>query len=248
MASLDGAGVDAILLDVEGTTTPVAFVYEVLFPYARAHVREFLERHRDDHEVRDDLAFLGKEYRTDQGQGIAVPEWDDTRPEAALESAAAYALFLMDGDRKATRLKSLQGRIWQEGYASGALRGQVYPDVPPALERWSRQGRAIALFSSGSVLAQKLLFATTPAGDLTRHIRAHFDTTTGSKRDATTYARIARELDVAPSRILFLSDTPAELEAALGAGLGVAQCVRDGAAPASPYPAIRTFDAVCPAQ
>jgi enolase-phosphatase E1 len=248
VASLDGAGVDAVLLDIEGTTTPVAFVYEVLFPYARAHIRDFLERHRDDHAVRDDLAYLFKEYRTDQGQAVAVPEWRHDSPEEWLNSAAAYALFLMDGDRKATGLKSLQGRIWQEGYASGALHGQVYPDVPPALERWHGQGRTIAVFSSGSVLAQKLLFATTPAGDLTRHIRAHFDTTTGSKRDATTYARIARELGLAASRVLFLSDTPAELEAALGAGMGVAHCARDGAAPASPYPVVRTFDDVCPAQ
>jgi enolase-phosphatase E1 len=126
------------------------------------------------------------------------------------------------------------------------LRGQVYPDVPAAFERWHRQGREVAIFSSGSVLAQKLLFATTPAGDLTPHIRAHFDTTTGSKRESKTYARIARELGLDPSRVLFVSDTPAELEAARGAGMAVAHCLREATAAASPYPVVRTFEAVCP--
>jgi enolase-phosphatase E1 len=249
VASLDGVGVEAVLLDVEGTTTPVAFVYEVLFPHARAHMREFLRRHgRDDPAARADIDQLRREHRTDQGQGIAVPAWDDSRPEATVESAAEYALFLMDGDRKATGLKGLQGRIWQEGYTSGALRGQVYPDVPPAFARWGRQGRAVAIFSSGSMLAQRLLFATTPGGDLTPHIRAHFDTTTGSKREAATYARIAQELGVAPGAILFLSDTAAELDAAREGGMAVALCARDGAPAASPYPVVHTFDAVCPAR
>ena len=246
MPSLDGAGVDAILLDVEGTTTPIAFVYEVLLPYARARMRNFLERHRDDHGVRDDLALLFQEYQADRARGVAVPEWRGDTPEGSLESATAYALFLLDDDRKATGLKSLQGRIWQEGFAAGSLRGQVYPDVPAAFERWRRQGRQVAIFSSGSVLAQRLLFATTPAGDLTPYIGAHFDTTTGSKRESATYARIARELAVPPPRVLFVSDTPAELEAARGAGMAVAHCVREATAGASPYPVVRTFDAVCP--
>ena len=118
--------------------------------------------------------------RRDRARGVAVPEWRGDTPEGSLESATAYALFLLDDDRKATGLKSLQGRIWQEGFAAGSLRGQVYPDVPAAFERWRRQGRQVAIFSSGSVLAQRLLFATTPAGDLTPYIGAHFDTTTGS--------------------------------------------------------------------
>jgi enolase-phosphatase E1 len=241
-----GDGVRGLLLDVEGTTTPVSFVYEVLFPYARAHVRGFLERHLRDDGVRDDLAQLRKEHRTDESQGIAVPAWPEA-PDALLDSATAYALFLMEADRKATGLKSLQGRIWKEGYEAGSLRGQVYADVPPAFERWRRQGRTIAVFSSGSVLAQKLLFATTSAGDLTRHIQAHFDTAVGSKREATSYGLIARELGRAPGQLLFLSDTEAELDAARGAGLATALCVREGGAPAaSAHPVVRTFETVCP--
>lgn len=246
MASLGGDGVRGLLLDVEGTTTPVSFVYDVLFPYARAHVRDFLRRAADQPGIRDDVAQLYKEHKTDESQGVAVPAWDATRPESVLESAAAYALFLMAADRKATGLKSLQGRIWKEGYGSGALRGQVYPDVPPAFARWRRQGRAIAVFSSGSVLAQQLLFSTTPAGDLTRHIQAHFDTGVGSKREAASYGLIARKLGRAPEQVLFLSDTTAELDAARGSGLLTALCAREGEPPASSHAVVRTFDPVCP--
>jgi enolase-phosphatase E1 len=247
VASLGGDRVRGLLLDVEGTTTPVSFVYDVLFPYARAHVREFLRRAVDQPAVRDDVAQLYKEHKTDKSQGIAVPEWDATSPDSVLESAAAYALFLMAADRKATGLKSLQGQIWREGYASGAIRGQVYPDVPPAFARWQRQGRTIAVFSSGSVLAQRLLFSTTPAGDLTGHIRAHFDTSVGAKREAASYGRIVGEMGLVPEQVLFLSDTPAELDAARAAGLGTALCVREGDPPAAPsHPVVRTFETVCP--
>ena len=216
-----------ILLDIEGTTTPITFVYDVLFPYARAHVRDVLRLHAGEPAVREDIAQLRKEYRTDQSQGIAVPAWDETSAGTVVESAAAYALSLMASDRKATGLKSLQGRVWQQGYASGELRGQVYPDVPPAFERWRRQGRTIAVFSSGSVLAQKQIFSTTPDGDLTRHIQAHFDTTVGSKREPSSYSRIAREMGLAAGEVLFLSDTPAELDAAREAVLGTALISRE---------------------
>jgi enolase-phosphatase E1 len=246
VAAKDGAGVRGLLLDIEGTTTPVSFVYDVLFPYARAHVHDFLRRHADEPTVRGDVAQLRNEHRTDQSQGIAVPAWDETSPDAVVESATAYALSLMASDRKATGLKSLQGRIWQGGFESGALRGQVYPDVPPAFERWRRQGRLLAVFSSGSVLAQKQIFSTTPEGDLTRHIHAHFDTNVGSKREASSYTRIARELGLQAAEVLFLSDTPAELDAARAAGLGTTLIARDREAGPSSHAAARTFDPVCP--
>jgi enolase-phosphatase E1 len=241
-----GEPVFAVLLDVEGTTTPVSFVYDMLFPYARAHVRRFLEDHWNDPPVREDVAQLRKEHRTDQSQGIAVPAWDESSPQALAESAATYALSLMASDRKATGLKSLQGRIWQAGYESGELRGQVYPDVPPAFERWRRQGRTIAVFSSGSVLAQKQIFSTTAEGDLTRHVGAYFDTTVGSKREASSYARIARELGLQAAAVLFLSDTPAELDAARAAGLGTTLVARESEPGPSSHPVARTFDPVCP--
>ena len=132
----------------------------------------------------------------------------------------------MDQDRKSTGLKSLQGKIWEEGYRSGELKGEVYPDVLPALERWRKQGIDIAIFSSGSVQAQRSLFRNSVAGDLTRFIRAYFDTTTGPKREPESYGRIAAALERSPPEVLFVSDIAAELDAARAAGMQTALCVR----------------------
>jgi enolase-phosphatase E1 len=160
-------------------------------------------------------------------------------------SAAAYAEWLMDRDRKSTALKSLQGRIWKGGYRSGALKSHVYPDVRPALERWRAQRRSVAIFSSGSVLAQRLLFEHTVEGDLTPLIHSYFDTTTGPKGAANSYRRIAEALRVAPAAVWFVSDVAAELDAARAAGMMTALCVRDGAAPpASDHPVLRTFEEI----
>ena len=231
-------GVGAVLLDIEGTTTPIEFVHGTLFGYARAGVSGFLERHWNDPEVRADVARLEAEHAAESFQP-GPPPWHD---EAA--SIVSYVHWLMDQDRKSTGLKSLQGKIWEEGYRSGDLRGEVYPDVPPALEGWRRQGIDIAIFSSGSVQAQRSLFANTAAGDLTRFIRAYFDTTTGPKTVPNSYARIAAALERAPSEVLFLSDISAELDAALTAGMQTALCVREpGSASAKgAHPVIRTFD------
>jgi enolase-phosphatase E1 len=150
----------------------------------------------------------------------------------------------MDQDRKSTGLKSLQGKIWEEGYRSGELKGEVYPDVLPALERWRRKGIDVAIFSSGSVQAQRSLFRNSVAGELTRFIRSYFDTTTGPKRDPESYARIAAALERSPSEVLFVSDVAAELDAARTAGMRTAVCVRGpGSAPSTGgHPVIHTFD------
>ena len=152
----------------------------------------------------------------------------------------------MEQDRKSTGLKSLQGKIWDEGYRAGDLRGEVYPDVPPALLRWRRQGIDIAIFSSGSIQGQRSLFTNTTAGDLTPFIRAYFDTTTGPKHTPDSYARIAAALERSPSEVLFLSDIGAELDAALAAGMQTALCVRTpgSSPPTGAHPVIRMFDQV----
>ncbi|HEV8453377.1 MAG TPA: acireductone synthase [Gemmatimonadales bacterium] len=227
-----------MLLDIEGTTTPLAFVHQTLFGYARARVSGFLQRHWNDPEVRADLARLQAEHAAETSQPAPPPGRDD--PAAV----AAYVHWLMDRDRKSTGLKSLQGKIWEEGYRAGDLRGEVYPDVPPALERWRRQGIDIAIFSSGSVQAQRSLFANTAAGDLTHFIRAYFDTTTGPKTAPHSYGRIAAALERPPSEVLFLSDVGAELDAALAAGMRTALCVRTpgSAPPAGAHPVIHAFD------
>jgi enolase-phosphatase E1 len=156
----------------------------------------------------------------------------------------------MDRDRKSTALKALQGRIWEAGYRAGELKGraQVYPDVAPALSRWHAQGKDVAIFSSGSVQAQRGLFANTSAGDLTPLLRDYFDTTTGTKREALSYRRIAERLGRAPSDVLFISDTVAELDAARAAGMDTRLCVRSPqpGAPAEPgaHRVIHSFDEV----
>jgi enolase-phosphatase E1 len=196
-------------------------------------VQDFLERHASDPEVETDIALLRAEHAA------------ETSPPP-MASVSAYVRWLMDHDRKSTALKSLQGKIWEQGYRAGELRGEVYPDVPPALARWRAQGRDIAIFSSGSVQAQRDLFATTTTGDLTRFIHAYFDTTTGPKAAARSYASIAAALGRAAPTVLFLSDVGAELDAARTAGMQTALCVRAAgtAVPGGAHQIIRTFDEV----
>lgn len=238
----------AILLDIEGTTTPVEFVYDVLFPYARHHVREFLREHYGSAEVRADIERLRNDHAADAAEKVGPSGWRDDSVENQLESAVVYVHWLMDRDSKSTALKSLQGKIWEAGYRAGKLRGQVYDDVPPAFARWQRQKKDIAIFSSGSVLAQKLLFSTTEAGDLTRFIREYFDTSTGAKKEAESYRQIAGALGRPPSEILFLSDVTAELDAAQTARMQTALCVRPGRPepPSSAHPVIHSFDEISP--
>lgn len=246
--TLDTSRIRALLLDVEGTTTPVDFVYRTLFPYARQKFEDFLRRHREDSAVRSDLEWLRKQYRADEGQGLEVPPWRGAPPDQLLASAAAYGRWLIDRDSKVFALKSLQGKIWEEGYRNGELRGEVYPDVPPAFARWSQQGRIIAVYSSGSILAQKLLFGSTAQGDLTPFLRAHFDTTTGTKTDAESYRKIGAALVLPASEILFISDMVRELDAARQAAMATLLCVR----PEAPKPGesshsvIHTFGDVFP--
>jgi enolase-phosphatase E1 len=228
-----------VLLDIEGTTTPIDFVQRTLFGYARARLSEFLDRHWNDPVVRADVARLAAEHAAETSSHPGPPPW---REDAA--GVVAYVYWLMDRDRKSTGLKSLQGKIWEEGYRSGGLRSEVYPDVPLALERWRRQEMDVAIFSSGSVQAQRSLFRNTVAGDLTRSIIAYFDTTTGPKTAPQSYILIAESLRRAPSEVLFISDVAAELDAARSAGMQTALCVRapESAPPNDGHPVLHTFD------
>jgi enolase-phosphatase E1 len=236
-ASLSYPGVGAILLDIEGTTTPVDFVYQILFPFVRAHVEAFLRNHPE--EASPDVALLRAEHEQDQGGTTVPPSWEDA---SDVSSAVSYVNWLMERDRKSTALKSLQGKLWEEGYRTGALRGQVYHDVPRALSGWKRQGKTIGIYSSGSVLAQKLLFSHSTVGDLTPFIDHYFDTTTGPKKEPESYRRIADALALQPSAILFASDAVAELDAARAAGMKTALSVREGAPLSSKHPAFTHFD------
>jgi enolase-phosphatase E1 len=234
--------VRTILLDIEGTTTPLAFVHDTLFPYARSHIKDFLEQHRESVDVRADLAGLRRENWADMQAALSPPTMDDDSSESQLESTLAYLEWLMARDRKSTALKSLQGKIWEEGYQSGTLLAPVFDDVPRAFDRWCRQNRTIAIFSSGSVLAQQLLFSHTTAGDLTPYISAYFDTTTGAKICASSYEEIAVSLERSAHEMAFISDVTAELDAASTAGLQVLLCDRIGNRPQPPTPDTRIGD------
>jgi len=243
--SLSAAGVRGILLDIEGTTTPLAFVHEVLFPYAREHVKNYLNEHFTSNQVQTDLLVLSEEHAADIAQGRTPPSLVGEPVSASIASLAAYVYWLMERDRKSTGLKSLQGKIWQQGYRDGTLKSQVFADVPPALARWHEANRKTSIFSSGSVLAQKLLFAHTEAGDLTGFIHSYFDTATGPKTAPESYRRIARTLELPLPQILFISDVTEELDAAGTTGMYTRLCARPGNHPQpsdNQHQTIKSFD------
>jgi enolase-phosphatase E1 len=220
-----------ILLDIEGTISPIAFVYEVLFPYARLHLEEYLKRKAGSEGLKGDLLQLRKEYVKDLAEALAPPEWIDAPPDAQIQSIVRYVFWLMDRDRKSPGLKSLQGKIWQEGYLKRELKSQVFPDVPPAFKDWKEKNLDVRIFSSGSLVAQRLLFANTQAGDLTGFLNGYFDTGIGPKTSAESYRRIAAEFHVAASEVLFISDIIKELDAASSAGMKTLLSVRPGNPP-----------------
>lgn len=221
-----------ILLDIEGTTTSISFVYDVLFPRIREDLDGWLAARRDDPAVVPHVDALRALARDDAAEGRDVPAIPDGPvDDAVIAAVAANVRAQMDADRKTTALKALQGAMWRDGYRSGTIRGHVYDDVPPALARWVASGARVAIYSSGSVAAQKLLFAHSVAGDLTPWISAYFDTTTGGKKDAASYARIAEALGVAPGDIGFASDNPDEIVAARDAGCRVVLSIRPGNPP-----------------
>lgn len=239
--------VAALLLDIEGTTTPIDFVYNVLFPYARAHVEDYVASHSSEPPVQADIAGLVEENLADRKRGLDPPLLEGPANHVSIEAVVAYVGWLMDQDRKSTALKSLQGRIWEEGYRKGELRSKVFEDVPPAFKRWRKQGKAISIYSSGSVLAQKLLFANTEAGDLALFIDRYYDTNFGGKKDSESYRRIAVDMKLESSAVLFVSDVTDELDAAATAGLQTLLCVRPGNHPQPQpilHPIIKTFEGV----
>ncbi|MEO7432588.1 MAG: acireductone synthase [Dokdonella sp.] len=196
--------ITTILTDIEGTTSSIRFVKDVLFPYARERLPAFVVTHTDDADVQHWL--------------------HEAASEAGLVSATQQEIIdllvsWIDADRKSTALKALQGMIWHDGYASGEYRAHVYPEVPERLRAWEAAGKRLYVYSSGSVAAQKLLFGNTEAGDLSSVFSGYFDTEMGAKREVESYRRIAAAIDEPASRILFLSDIVEELDAAKAAGM-----------------------------
>jgi enolase-phosphatase E1 len=207
---------NAIVTDIEGTTSAISFVRDVLFPYADQRLDAYVAAHRGDPVVAEAMLEVAAI--------VGEPAADDARLLQHLHAWIAE-------DRKATPLKTLQGLIWHEGYTQSGLIGHLYPDVPPVLQAWYDAGIELYVYSSGSIVAQKVLFAHTFAGDLTPLFAGYFDTTTGSKREAASYAEIAADTGFHPSEMLFLSDTEEELDAARAAGLQTARLLRPADTP-----------------
>ena len=208
------SSISHVLLDIEGTTCPVSFVAATLFPYARARLQPFLQAHGQDPDLQPLLGELNAAYRS------ANQETSQEQSEPpSLDQLCRFLQQLIDADRKLTALKDLQGLIWNEGYADGELVTPLFHDVPPTLKRWHADGLQLAVYSSGSVAAQQLLYAHSNAGDLCPLFSAWFDTRSGPKQDPASYLLIANSLAVSAAKILFVSDSLAELDAAQASGL-----------------------------
>jgi enolase-phosphatase E1 len=225
--------IKAILTDIEGTTSSISFVKDVLFPYARKRLPAFVETHSDKPEVQHWLHEAAKE------AGLV---------SATREEIIDLLIAWIDADRKSTALKALQGMIWEAGYTDGEYSAHVYAEVPARLRAWRDAGKRLYVYSSGSIAAQKLLFGHTDAGDLTPLFSGYFDTETGTKRDARSYQRIAEAIDLPASEILFLSDITEELDAARTAGMQTTLLARaPGRCPdGSAHRCVADFDAIVP--
>ena len=244
----------SILLDIEGTTCPVSFVASVLFPYARERLASYLETHKGDPEVQALLAATQAAFAADPNaevvalrQGAPIQGHSAGQGQLQLgqtnSQLVSYLQWLIDHDIKFPPLKELQGRIWASGYASGDLVAPLFEDVAPTLHHWHRDGYQLAVYSSGSVAAQQLLYRHSQNGNLESLFRHWFDTRIGSKQAPASYSAIAEVLQLEPAEILFVSDALAEIEAAHGIGMDVIFSDREGNPGRNPGPfnAIRSL-------
>ncbi|KAG7957275.1 hypothetical protein I3843_11G165600 [Carya illinoinensis] len=224
-----------IVLDIEGTTTPISFVSDVLFPYARDNVGRHLSATYDTAETQDDIKLLRSQVQDDLDKGVvgAVPiPSDNAGKEEVVAALVANVEAMIRADRKTTALKQLQGRIWRTGFENGELEGVVFEDVPQALEKWLALGIKVYIYSSGSRLAQRLLFGNTSYGDLRKYLSGFFDTAVGNKKETHSYVEISESIGVdKPSEILFITDVYQEAVAAKAAGLEVMVSIRPGNGP-----------------
>uniref|UniRef100_A0A1A8GF91 Enolase-phosphatase E1 n=1 Tax=Nothobranchius korthausae TaxID=1143690 RepID=A0A1A8GF91_9TELE len=222
-----------ILLDIEGTTTPITFVKDILFPYVREHLEDHLSTHWEEDECKQDVHLLKKQIEEDMRQNRACPvhtvdQTVHTDEEKAIREVVENVMWQMAADRKSTALKQLQGHMWRAAYTSGRIKGEIYPDVIPSIRMWREHGLKVYIYSSGSVEAQKLLFGHSVEGDVLDLFDGHFDTTIGAKVDAKSYRRIAERIGCRPEEITFLTDVIREAKAAEEASMNVLVVVRPG--------------------
>ncbi|GFR68479.1 enolase-phosphatase E1 [Elysia marginata] len=226
-------GIRSIVIDIEGTTTPISFVKDKLFPYVRDNLESWLDINFDKPEVQKSITALRNQASREKDEQVEnvvlIPSCDcEATKEDVVKAVCENVKCQMDGDRKTTELKALQGLIWKDAYESKAVKGELFEDVAPMLKMLAEEGFQLYVFSSGSIAAQKLLFGHSVCGDLTKVFLGHFDTTTGSKTDSASYKKIAAEIGQEPKEILFLTDIPAEAEAAVTSGMKSALLIRPG--------------------
>ncbi|GAB5593762.1 enolase-phosphatase E1 [Umbelopsis nana] len=226
---------NTVILDIEGTTTPITFVKDILFPYVTSGLAKFLSETWESPELEKHIELLRQQAEADVDSGIKqavlIPREAHGNADQVRAAIQQSIEWQMRKDRKIGALKSFQGFMWKEGYQSGELCGQVYDDVVPALKRWKEHGCKIYIYSSGSVPAQKLLFGHSEKGDLLPYFTDHFDTSIGSKVEPSSYVAIAKAIETNPSDILFVSDNVKEIAAAEAAGFQTAISDRPGNAP-----------------
>lgn len=232
--------VRGILLDIEGTTSSISFVYDEMFPFVRKNLTAFLDKNWNESEVQSCLPLLANDV------GVDVESWlsAESSVEDQKSKVAQAVIELMDGDVKATGLKQLQGLIWKDGFHSGQLVSHLFEDVAPAIKAWNEAGIDVRIYSSGSISAQKLFFGHSVAGNLLDQLKGHYDTTTGPKQERESYQKIAEDFSVEPEEILFVSDVVEELIAASQAGMQATLSLRPGNKPQGDshrFPTIRSF-------
>jgi enolase-phosphatase E1 len=215
--------VQCVLLDIEGTVSDVRFVYDVMFPYAKGNMHSYLLAHWDSESTQAVIRQVATDASTNADDWLGT-DWKSNT--TALEIVSSHLQNLMASDSKATGLKMLQGFVWRSGFESGAIRAELFVDVLPALENWKASGLDLRIYSSGSVLAQKLFFAHTTQGDVGRLLTSYYDTTTGKKQEAESYRRIAIDIGVPANKVVFLSDVAEELIASNEAGMRSVGVVR----------------------
>ena len=217
-----------ILLDIEGTTCPVSFVSDMLFPYATHNIKRFAEQHHSRPDIKKILNEAGDELTKDASVSAAKQtQWlGDNATD--WQGICDYLIYLISIDRKSTALKDLQGKIWRQGYEEGEIKSHLYPEAGQCFHEWRSQSKALAVYSSGSVEAQKLLYQYTESGDLRPLFMHWFDTHTGPKKEAQSYSSICSSMNVEPGSVLFVSDSGAECDAARQAGLKTLFSLRGG--------------------
>ncbi|MAC46434.1 MAG: acireductone synthase [Oceanospirillum sp.] len=227
--SVSVANIKAIVTDIEGTTGSIHFVHQVLFPYAKQHLPEFVRQNHKQAAVAEQVEAV----RAEMGQ-----------PEADIEAVVEQLLQWIEQDKKITPLKALQGLVWENGYKTEAYKGHVYPDAHDCLQQWHNNGLRLFIYSSGSIYAQKLLFGYSGFGDLNALFEGNFDTTVGGKKESASYQAIAKQLALPAEQVLFLSDVVAELDAAQQVGMQTVQLVREAGMETAGHAQVASFDQI----